>query len=63
MSGKTNQEAINELIAAYHKSFGEPPDSTAIMVIASVSSRVVHGESFEWIEDGDWRKLVWVAHE
>lgn len=54
------QQAIDELIAAYVKAFGEQPDNVTGMVIRSSVQRVIDGEPYEWKQEGQWRRLVWL---
>jgi len=54
------QEAIDELIAAYVEAFGEQPDNVTGMVIRSSVQRVIDGEPYEWKQEGQWRRLVWL---
>ena len=56
---RETQSAIDELIGAYVETFGEQPDNVTGMVIRSSVSRVLEGEPFRWVQDGQWRKLEW----
>jgi hypothetical protein len=53
------QQAIDDLIASYVSTFGEQPDNVTGMVIYSSAQRVVDGEWFRWVQDGQWRKIEW----
>ena len=45
------------LAESYREEFGEEPDDKALMVIRMFAKRVDNGESFEWLDDGNWRRL------
>lgn len=55
----SEQDAIDELIEAYRKTFGVEPDNVTGMVIRSSTKRVLAGESFCWVQNGNWRQIVW----
>lgn len=53
------QQAIDSLIEAYVAAFKQHPDNVTGMVIRSSVGRVMDGENFRWVQDGQWRKLEW----
>lgn len=58
-TSEETQNAIDELVAAYVREFGEEPDNVTGMVIRTCTARVIDGEPFRWVKDGSWRKLEW----
>lgn len=55
----SQQDAIDEMVAAYVSVFGEEPDNVTGMVIRTSVQRVLEGDPYRWFQDGPWRKLEW----
>ena len=60
---ETNEQPSNAiesstlLAEAYKQKFGHYPDNIEMMAINASAKRVDAGEKFEWIDDGNWRRL------